>query len=324
MRIKFAEVQARDGERARDAGIAQFIDEKSFKPTYEPAKRHYFERGAEGRKEVMRLGVTIPRLCPDGSPLSGEALIAGARLIERMGFDSLWGFDAIGQGFILPDPLIAVSVAATATERLTVGTCILQVPLRRPVELAHRILTASLVCQGRLLLGVGAGSTQADFDAVGLDYGKRMREFAEALVVMRRLWCGEQVGAANLTPWPATLGGPKLLIGSWSGNQWIPRAAKDFDGWIASAAKTSFATLADGIQHYRAAGGKRAIVANIAVDLDQPTTTLDDNAPFHLRCGHEAAAERLQRLADLGFDDAILVRRTHTEAHLAAMRALMV
>jgi len=46
MRIKFAEVQVRDGERARDAGIAQFIDDKTFKPTYEPAKRHYFERGS--------------------------------------------------------------------------------------------------------------------------------------------------------------------------------------------------------------------------------------------------------------------------------------
>ena len=272
---------------------------------------------------MMRLGVTMPRSCSDGSPLTGDALIAGARLIERAGFDSLWCFDAIGRGFILPDPLIAVSVAATATLRLTVGTCILQVPLRRPVELAHRILTASLLCQGRLLLGVGAGSTRTDFDALGLDYDNRMQEFDEALALMRRLWRGEQVGAATLTPWPATLGGPKLLIGSWSGKQWIPRAAKDFDGWIASAAKTSFATLADGIQRYRAAGGTRAIVTNIAVDLDQPTTALDDDAPFHLRCRHEAAALRLQRLADLGFDDAILVRGIHSAAHLAEMRALI-
>jgi len=45
-------------------------------------------------------------------------------------------------------------------------------------------------------------------------------------------------------------------------------------------------------------------------------------APFHLRCGREAAALRLQRLADLGFDDAILVPRTHTDAHLAEIRAL--
>jgi alkanesulfonate monooxygenase SsuD/methylene tetrahydromethanopterin reductase-like flavin-dependent oxidoreductase (luciferase family) len=271
----------------------------------------------------MRLGLTMPFSAADGGPPQRDTIAAAARLVERTGFDSLWSFDAIGRGFLLPDPLIAVSVAATVTERLTVGTCILQVPLRRPVELAHRILAAYLVCGDRLLLGVGAGSTRADFDAVGVDYATRMHEFDESLDVMRRLWRGDQVGAANLNPWPTTLGGPRLLIGSWSGKHWIPRAAKDFDGWIASAAKTSFATLADGIRRYRDAGGTRAIVTNIAADLEASTTDLADDASFHLRCGRDAAADRLRRLADLGFDDAILVRRTHTENDLAALRALV-
>ena len=183
----------------------------------------------------MRLGLALPNATPDGRPLTGPTLIAGARAVERAGFDSLWCFDSIGRGFMIPDPLIAVSVAATATERLTLGTGILQVPLRRPVELAHRILTAHLICGGRLLLGVGAGSTKADFDAVGVDFETRMQQFEEALAVMRRLWRGEKVGEAKLDPWPAAVGGPKLLIGSWAGSRWIPRAAKDFDGWIGRA-----------------------------------------------------------------------------------------
>ena len=271
----------------------------------------------------MRLGVTMPRTAADGSPLTGDTFVNGVRLVERVGFDSLWAFDAIGRGFMLPDPLIAVSVAAAVTQRLTVGTCILQVPLRRPVELAHRILTAHMACQGRLLLGVGAGSTKIDFDALGLDFSTRMQQFEDALVVMRKLWQGEQVGAANLTPWPSVIGGPKLLIGSWNGKQWIPRAAKEFDGWIASAAKTSYATLSDGIQRYRDAGGTRAIVTNIAADLAAATEALPDDGPFHLRCGAAAGAERLQRLAALGFDDAILVPKTQTEASLTALRALL-
>jgi len=271
----------------------------------------------------VRLGVSIPRTAADGSPLTGDALITGARLIERVGLDSAWCFDAIGRGFIIPDPLIAVSVAASVTTRIEVGTCILQVPLRRPVELAHRILTAHLVCQGRLLLGVGAGSTKADFDAIGVDYATRLADFDEALAIMRRLWAGEQVGTASLTPWPAALGGPKVLIGSWRGKEWIPRAAKEFDGWIASGARTNFATIAEGIRRYRAAGGSRAIVTNITVDLDAPTTDLPDDASFHLKCAPGAAIERLRRLADLGVDDAVLVPQGHTESHLAALRALV-
>ena len=271
----------------------------------------------------MRLGVTMPHSLLGGASLGRDTIATTATLVEGLGFDHLWCFDAIGRGFILPDPLIAVSIAAAVTERLTVGTCILQVPLRRPVELAHRILTAHLVCGGRLLLGVGAGSTKTDFDAVGVDFATRMEAMDEALVTMRRLWRGEQVGAASLTPWDATVGGPPVLIGSWSGKQWITRAATAFDGWIASGAKTSYATLADGIRRFRDAGGRRAIVTNIAVDLAAPTQPLLDDAPFHLGCDAATAAARMTRLADLGFDDAILVPRGHGEAELRALRALV-
>jgi alkanesulfonate monooxygenase SsuD/methylene tetrahydromethanopterin reductase-like flavin-dependent oxidoreductase (luciferase family) len=270
----------------------------------------------------MRLGAILPLAGPGGAALTGDALVSGARLIEDAGFASAWCFDAIGRGFIIPDPLVAVSVAATATRQVEVGTCILQLPLRRPVELAHRILSAHLVCQGRLRLGVGAGSTRADFDAVGVEYDRRMVLFEEALAAMRQLWQGEQVGTARLTPWPATVGGPPIFIGSWSGLRWIPRAAREFDGWIASAGKTSFATLAAGIGRFRAAGGKRAVVTNIAVDLGEPTAPLDDAAPFHLRCGAAAATDRLRRLADLGFDGAILVPASWSATNLAALRAL--
>jgi enoyl-CoA hydratase/carnithine racemase len=49
LHYEMAEVRVRDRERARDAGIAQFIDDKTFKPTFEPARRCYFE-SQEGRR----------------------------------------------------------------------------------------------------------------------------------------------------------------------------------------------------------------------------------------------------------------------------------
>jgi alkanesulfonate monooxygenase SsuD/methylene tetrahydromethanopterin reductase-like flavin-dependent oxidoreductase (luciferase family) len=248
--------------------------------------------------------------------------MAGARAVERAGLDSLWCFDSIGRGFMIPDPLIAVSVAAAVTQRVELGTGVLQVPLRRPVELAHRILAAHLVCGDRLLLGVGAGSTKADFDAVGVDFDSRMQQMSDALVLMRRLWRGEKVGAAQLEPWPSTAGGPKVLIGSWAGSMWIPRAAKEFDGWIGSGARSSVAKLRDGIKRFRAAGGKRAIATNIPVDLTV-SEPLTDDGQFHLRCDPATAATRVRMLADLGFDDAVLVTRQFADADLAALRELV-
>lgn len=270
----------------------------------------------------MRLGITLPIIDPDGGPLQSTGMAEGARRLVDQGFESLWAFDAISRGFILPDPLVALSIAATVTDAVEVGTCILQIPLRRPVELAHRVATAHLVAGDRLLLGVGAGSTEADFRAVGVDYADRFRALADGLGVMRALWRGERVGEAQLSPWPATVGGPKIFVGSWAGGVWIRRAAQEYDGWIASAAKTSFNRLAEGIHRFRELGGRRAIVTNIEVDLTAATTADDDDGPFHLRCRPEAASERLARLADLGFDDAVLFAIDQREPTLRDLRSL--
>lgn len=271
----------------------------------------------------MRLGAVLPITSPGGDPLTAEALIDGARAIERHGLDSAWVFDALGRGFVLPDPLIALSVAATVTERIEVGTCILQVPLRRPVELAHRIATAHLLCGDRLLLGVGSGSTVDDFAAVGVDFARRGRLFEDAMAVIRPLLAGEEVDGADLTTWPATRGGPPLLIGSWGGEKWIRRAADTYDGWIASAAKTSFNRLSDAIGRYRRAGGQRAVVTNLAIDLTAPRSDLDPDGSFTLACPPDEAQRRVAMLAELGFDDAVLVQRDLTDENLSAMRDLV-
>src|SRR5262247_3941697 len=181
---------------------------------------------------MTRVGIALPAGGRTAPPPTTHTLADAARQIEAAGFASAWAFDAIGRGFLLADPLTALAVAATVTRGLELGTGILQVPLRNPVELAQRVLTTHLVAGGRLRLGVGAGSTAGDFEALGLDFASRFRRMNESLATMRRLWAGERVGAASLAPvWPDALGGPPVLIGSWAGSRWIERAAREFDGW---------------------------------------------------------------------------------------------
>ena len=175
---------------------------------------------------------------------------------------------------------------------------------------------------GRLRLCVGASSTRGDFEAVGKDYDARFRALREALPLMRRLWRGETVDGVSLMPPTAAQGGPPILIGSWAGGRWIPAAAQDYDGWIASATYTGAPTLKAGVARFRDAGGKRAIVTNIPVDLKAPTTPLADEGPYSLRCSPDEAAARLARLAEFGFDDAVLVVEDHSEENLRAVRAL--
>jgi hypothetical protein len=92
--------------------------------------------------------------------------------------------------------------------------------------------------------------------------------------------------------------------------------------------RTNFNALKEGIKRFRDAGGRRAMVVTVSVDLGAPNTTLADDELFSLRCGPDEAAARLHRLAELGFDDVALVRMDHTtadlpEEELVAIRALI-
>jgi alkanesulfonate monooxygenase SsuD/methylene tetrahydromethanopterin reductase-like flavin-dependent oxidoreductase (luciferase family) len=265
----------------------------------------------------MRLGIGLPHQRADGTSFTTAEIMARARSIEAAGFDGIWVPDSIGRlSTPRPDPLMWLLLAGAATMHIELGTAVLQVPLRGTVELAQRLLTLHAVTGGRFVAGLGAGSTQADFDAVGADYPGRFRALREALPRMRRLFHGETVDAASLHPWPGTGGGPPIVIGSWESGPWVIRAATEYDGWMASAGKTTFTALAEGIQRYRDAGGKRAMVGTLDVDLTAPTTSLGDDERFTLRCGPQAAAERLQRLAELGYDDALLRPRVPREREL--------
>src|SRR5438045_9766185 len=66
--------------------------------------------------------------------------IAGlARQVEARGFTGLWVTDSFGRGRATLDPIVLMSVIAAVTQKIEIGTCVLQVPVRHPIELAHRI-----------------------------------------------------------------------------------------------------------------------------------------------------------------------------------------
>ena len=273
----------------------------------------------------MRLGINLPSRHADGTPLSMTEMLTHARKIEEAGFDGIWIGDTVYRGqHVSPDPLMWLLAAATVTQRIELGVAVLQLPLREPFELAQRLITMNVLTGGRFSLGVGAGSTKTDFDALGIDYGERFKLLSQYLPILRRLLNGEQVGAASLKPWAVPGGGPRMLIGSWSSGPWVARAAKEYDGWMASGRYTRGMTgLVDGIKRYRDAGGRRALVANVLVDLSAPNAPLAANGPFNLKCRPEEATARLEQIAELGYDDVLLMKPIdQTEQDLIEVRAL--
>jgi alkanesulfonate monooxygenase SsuD/methylene tetrahydromethanopterin reductase-like flavin-dependent oxidoreductase (luciferase family) len=250
----------------------------------------------------MRLGAALPTVSADGSPIDGNGFADGARTLEDLGYESIWVFDAIGRGFMLPDPLMARTVAATVTDEVELGTGVLQLSLRNTVETAHRALTLHHLAEGRFLFGVGPGSTRTDFETLGGDFDDRFGRFERELPILRQLLSTGRSGAADLAPWPTTAGGPPLFLAGWRG-RWVERAATESDGWIASGRYADDETLADGIDRFRAAGGRRAIVTTLGVGPEL--------GPM---------IERLHHLAELGFDDAVVVDPTPAPERLRQLR----
>src|SRR5882672_997788 len=276
--------------------------------------------------DMTRFGISLPAGPGGTTPFGPSGLSDAARGIEAAGFESAWTFDSLGRGTLRADPLMALAVAATVTRTLELGTGVLQVPLRNPIELAQRALTVQQVSGSRFRFGVGAGSTAADFAALGFDFESRFRRLGESLSIMRRLWAGETVDGASLAPvWPEVLGGPPVLIGSWAGSKWIERAAREFDGWVGSGARSSWRALREGIKRFRDLGGRRAIVTNVVEHLgSQPSSPDGPDDACDLKCARDTARERLHRLRELGFDDIVIVPRSHEAEHLQELRALIV
>ena len=85
----------------------------------------------------MRIGVSLN--IHGSQTASGAAYTEAMCTAEKVGFDGIWFFDALSRGTFRVDPISGMSAAAAVTEKIELGTCILQVPLRGTVELAHRI-----------------------------------------------------------------------------------------------------------------------------------------------------------------------------------------
>jgi alkanesulfonate monooxygenase SsuD/methylene tetrahydromethanopterin reductase-like flavin-dependent oxidoreductase (luciferase family) len=257
----------------------------------------------------MKLGiVAMPRTVAAGqSPAAG--LRDMARRAEQLGYSGIWTTDAMGRGFPTLDPLILLTAAAAVTSHVELGTCVLQLPLRHPVELAHRVQSLNVLSEGRLSLGVGAGSTLADFAAVQADYEGRFRTLPRALAEMRRVWNGEAVHGPALSVWPGTEGGPPVLLGAWASRRWIDLAANECQGWIGSGIYSDFEGLEKGVRMFRDAGGSRVVLANVFTDFrDQPAMTpMIEKSKITLVCPPDEARARLQRLADIGVNDALLI-----------------
>jgi probable F420-dependent oxidoreductase len=170
-----------------------------------------------------------------------------ARAAEETGFDAVYttdhpfpGDDWLAHGgHHALDPLVALSFAAAATSRVLLHTNLFVLAYRNPYLAAKGIATLDVLSGGRMVVGLGAGYLEPEFDALGIPFADRNDRMDEAMAAMEAAWTGESVirdgerfGAPGNTmlPRPAQRPRPPLWIGGNS-RRAVRRAVESADGW---------------------------------------------------------------------------------------------
>jgi alkanesulfonate monooxygenase SsuD/methylene tetrahydromethanopterin reductase-like flavin-dependent oxidoreductase (luciferase family) len=168
----------------------------------------------------MKYGVTLPN---QGDGIDAEAIADLGKAAEEAGWDGVFVWDAI----FGVDPWIALTALALRTERIRLGTLVTPVPRRRPWTLAVQTATLDRLAGGRLILPVGLGAEERNWEKVGEegDVKLKARRLDEGIAVVTGLWTGQpfsyagpyyRVDDVTISPTPAQ--SPRIPIwvpGSW-------------------------------------------------------------------------------------------------------------
>jgi alkanesulfonate monooxygenase SsuD/methylene tetrahydromethanopterin reductase-like flavin-dependent oxidoreductase (luciferase family) len=187
------------------------------------------------RKPWAGLGVALPSVDSFGS---GSPVVEVARAAEDAGLDHVWAPDHLVFHRPILETTMTLACVAGATERIGLGTAILNPALRPVVWLAKQLSTLDRLAPGRLLLGVGLGGEyEPEFRAAGVDRKTRGRRLDEALELLPRLVGGARVvhsGAFEVDCEglaPAAHEMPPVLVGG-RGEPAIRRSARLGDAWL--------------------------------------------------------------------------------------------
>jgi len=216
----------------------------------------------------MKLGIYLNAQHPasDDPARRFAETIEQARLIHRLGFDSIWGGEHhVTPGFHYFPLLPMLQRLAAEVEGMWVGTNLVLLPLHNPVELAEIGAFLDVITGGRFMLGVGLGYRTEEFAVFKVPMAERVSRLTEGVEIIRRLWTEErvthhgrhwQLDDVGIDPQPLQRPRPPILVGSQV-PAGIARAARIADGWLVVPVPTvdEFAAQAAAFAAARSAAG---------------------------------------------------------------------
>jgi alkanesulfonate monooxygenase SsuD/methylene tetrahydromethanopterin reductase-like flavin-dependent oxidoreductase (luciferase family) len=195
----------------------------------------------------MELGVHLPLVT------FGDEEVSSGRVGDAVDAAVEYGFAALAANdhFLFQRPWLdgptALASVIERSEGLELATTVSLGVLRGPVPLAKMLAAVAILSEGRLTAAIGPGSSQADYELVGVDFEQRWSRLGEVVMATQALLGGNPVPAGlgyypmpaetvltPLSPYPVP-----LWIGSWGSQAGLRRVARLADGWLASAYNTT-------------------------------------------------------------------------------------
>lgn len=193
-------------------------------------------------------GIELPQVFFDG-PVDMEHIRNFAIRAETLGYDSLWLQERVIGDFNMLEPVTLLSYVAAITTQLRLGTSVILLPLRNPIQLAKAYSTLDVMSGGRAVMGVGLGGGHlgSHEDVFGYSREGRVTRFTEAVQVMKLLWTertvsfeGRYWNFENISMEPKPVQKPHLpiIFGGHHENA-LRRAVKYADGWMGAGSSSS-------------------------------------------------------------------------------------
>ena len=207
----------------------------------------------------MKVGMFLPQF---GECATKENILYIAKEAEKEGIDSLWVLDrllwplnpktpyAATSDGILPveyqnvlDPLTTLTYVAGVTERILLGTSIIDMFFQSPVQLGKRFATLDVLSDGRTIAGLGIGWSKDEYEVSGVPYKDKGTRADEFLQVLKKIWTDEivefkgqfyNIPASKIGPKPLQEPHPPILLGGFSPKT-FSRIVNYANGWIGIA-----------------------------------------------------------------------------------------
>lgn len=212
----------------------------------------------------MRLGYSLGSLAGTGLTPAAHGDIA--RLVERLGFESLWSAEVAAT-----DPAGFLGWLARQTTTMRLGTAVLQISARSPVAMAAAAATLNQLSGGRFVLGIGSSGPQVVEGWHGQPYGRPLTRMRDYISVLRMTLAGQPVqyagetltlprpgGQGQALPFmPPGRGGQVPLYVAGLGPKMVALAGELADGWLAIHCPPEFiATARSWLEAGAAAAGR--------------------------------------------------------------------